>query len=211
MMLIQVFSCPPFGTNAYVVSCKETSQAMVIDPGANSFDKITAFAKKQSLDLTAVLLTHSHWDHIAEVSLFHTKLNLPVYIHALDAGNLAAPGSDGLAAPFPIEGCLPSSYLEDGQCLNIGNLILKVIHTPGHSPGGVCFYIEAEQVLFSGDTLFKGTLGNLSLPTAQPNLMWTSLKRLATLPANTKVYPGHGQPTTIGQEHWMANAEQLFT
>ncbi len=88
--------------------------------------------------------------------------------------------------------------------------MIKVIHTPGHSPGGVCFYLPSEKILFSGDTLFRGTIGNLSLPTARPDLMWDSLKKLAALPPETKVYPGHGGPTTISAEKWIAHAKGKF-
>jgi glyoxylase-like metal-dependent hydrolase (beta-lactamase superfamily II) len=75
--------------------------------------------------------------------------------------------------------------------ISVGKLQLQVIHTPGHSPGGVCFYLADQKTLISGDTLFRGTIGNLSFPTARPKLMWSSLKRLAQLPQDTKVYPGH--------------------
>jgi glyoxylase-like metal-dependent hydrolase (beta-lactamase superfamily II) len=100
--------------------------------------------------------------------------------------------------------------LEDGQVLAVGEFQIEVIHTPGHTPGGVCFYLKEQKILFSGDTLFQGTIGNLSFPTARPARMWDSLKRLAALPKETRVYPGHGDPTTIGKEQWIANAEDRF-
>jgi len=100
--------------------------------------------------------------------------------------------------------------LKEGDRVSIGNQIFEVIETPGHTPGGVCFYNGNQHLLFSGDTLFKGTIGNLSFPTSRPHLMWTSLSKLAKLPAETRVFPGHGLETTIGQEKWLERAEELF-
>jgi glyoxylase-like metal-dependent hydrolase (beta-lactamase superfamily II) len=102
-------------------------------------------------------------------------------------------------------------FLIEGQKLTVGDLDIEVIHTPGHTPGGVCFYLPKEKVLISGDTLFRGTIGNLNFPTSRPDLMWGSLKKLAALPADTKVYPGHGGSTTIGAEKWIGHAKERFT
>jgi hydroxyacylglutathione hydrolase len=157
-----------------------------------------------------ILLTHSHWDHTAEVSLLKEQLQVPIYIHKEDVKNLEEPGSDRLPLLYPIRAVKPDDYLYDGQILMVGELAIEVIHTPGHTPGGVCFYLKQQKALFSGDTLFKGTIGNLSFPTARPKLMWASLERLAKLPKDTKVYPGHGPATTIGAEEWLSNAEEYF-
>lgn len=108
------------------------------------------------------------------------------------------------------KGLSPDGHLADGQIITLGELTLHVIHTPGHSPGGVCFYLPAQETLFSGDTLFAGSIGNLSLPTAQPDRMWPSLKKLAALPKHTKVYPGHGGATRIDKESWIGDAEQKY-
>lgn len=166
--------------------------------------------KKLSLDIQLIILTHSHWDHIAEASLLKKKLEIPLCIHKEDAGNLITPGSDGLPLFFPVEGVAPDRYLADGEILSVGDLKICVIHTPGHTPGGICLYLENEKVLISGDTLFQGTIGNLSFPTARPVLMWDSLKKLAKLPSETRVIPGHGEETTIGAESWIAKAEERF-
>ncbi len=101
--------------------------------------------------------------------------------------------------------------LEEGDRISIGEIAFTVISTPGHSPGCVCFYCEKEHILFSGDTLFKGTIGNLTFPTSVPDEMWPSLDKLAALPPETKVYPGHGPSTTIGDESWLPRARKLFT
>ncbi|SRR5581483_10437224 len=209
-MILEIFSSGPADTNAYLIACSETKRAVVIDVPFESTETILSRAEELGLSIQMILLTHSHWDHTAEVALLKNNLSLPVYIHKEDAGNLESPGSDKLPLFFPVTGVNPDGFLTDGQQISIGNLNIEVIHTPGHTPGGVCFYLPKEKVLISGDTLFRGTIGNLSFPTARPALMWASLKRLAALPQDVKVYPGHGGPTTIGAERWIAHAQERF-
>jgi glyoxylase-like metal-dependent hydrolase (beta-lactamase superfamily II) len=184
--------------------------AVIVDPAPASYDAIVAAAAIQGFRLEQIWITHSHWDHIADTSRFKKALNIPIYIHEEDRGNLINPGSDGITCMNIIEGVKPDYLIADGDRLAVGNIEFKVIHTPGHSPGGVCFYSPSEKVLISGDTLFRGTFGTLEAPTAQPQRMWESLAKLALLPAETKVYPGHGMWTTIGRETWLPNAQQLF-
>jgi glyoxylase-like metal-dependent hydrolase (beta-lactamase superfamily II) len=92
----------------------------------------------------------------------------------------------------------------------LGDIVIDVIHLPGHSPGGVGFYLKKQDTLISGDTLFKGSIGRLDLPTSEPEKMWNSLDKLAKLPPKTRVIPGHGDETTIGEESWLANAKHYF-
>jgi len=209
-MILQSFPLGPADTNAYLLGCSETKRAAVIDAPFGSADAVIKRAGELGLRIEILLLTHSHWDHIAEASLFKEKLQIPIYIHEEDAENVKHPGSDQLPMFFPVKGVEPDRFLLDKQVISMGSLSIEVIHTPGHTPGGVCFYIADHKTLISGDTLFQGTIGNLSFPTARPKLMWVSLKRLAQLPKDTKVYPGHGEPTTIGDESWIAHAEQRF-
>lgn len=157
-----------------------------------------------------ILLTHSHWDHIADVASLKKRFPIPVFIHPADAPNLQKPGSDGLPLFLRCEGVIPDMLIKDQQEIHVGNLRLTVIHTPGHSPGGVCFYESTAGILIAGDTLFQGSIGNLSLPTANPDSMWDSLDKLAVLPPATQVYPGHGPSTTIGAESWLPEARRLF-
>src|SRR5205085_3035340 len=133
--------------------------------------EISTYLNQHLLSVKKILLTHSHWDHIADVMPLKEKFHLPVYVHALDAPNLQQPGADGLPCWLTISGVQPDVLLEEGMEVPIGKLMFKVLHTPGHSPGCVCFYESSQHVLFSGDTLFKGTIGNLSFPTSQPSLM----------------------------------------
>lgn len=210
-MFIQAFPSGPFSTNAYVVASAETREAAILDPAPDSSLQIQTFLTDHQLKAQKILLTHSHWDHIADVKQLKEKYQIPVYIHPLDASNLQKPGTDGLPCWIFISGVQPDVLLEEGMQVSIGELNFQVLHTPGHSPGCVCFYEPQQHILFSGDTLFKGTIGNLSFPTSQPALMWPSLAKLAQLPPHTRVFPGHGPSTTIGAESsWLLDAKNLF-
>jgi hydroxyacylglutathione hydrolase len=208
-MIIQAFPSGPVETNAYVVACPITRQAAIIDPAPKSANPLIAFINEHSLVPTHILLTHSHWDHIADISILKKVIPVIVAVHEEDAENVKKPGSDRLRCLVPIEGVVPDTFLKDGDLISIGQLKFIVIHTPGHTPGGVCFYCEKEHVLLTGDTLFKGSMGNISFPTAVPDAMWPSLAKLAALPPETKVYPGHGPATTIGNETWLPQARKL--
>ena len=209
-MFLKSFCCGPLATNCYLIACDETKLAAIIDAPLETAPLLKKTINQFELVPKMILLTHSHLDHIAEVGLLINEFNIPVYVHPSDNGNLNDPGSDGLPLFFPVSGVKSEHLLRDSEEIFIGNLKIEVIHTPGHSPGGVCFYLKKNAVLFSGDTLFQGTIGNLSFPTASPKEMWKSLKKLAMLPADTVVYPGHGEPTTIGAEAWIVEAEKLF-
>ncbi len=203
MMKLDIHTCPPLATHAFLLSCTETGQGVIIDPGQGSFEALTKDADKRKVKLQKILLTHSHWDHLIDLALFVDQLYLPVFVHEADSANVKQPGCDGLPLPFPCKGVPTCSFLHDGEEIHVGHVVLKVMHTPGHSPGGVCFYLAKERVLIAGDTLFKGTIGNLSLATADRNSMKKSLHTLAALPPDVCVYPGHGEPTTIGAEQWI--------
>ncbi len=212
-MILEVFSAGPFDTNTILIGCSKTKKAVLIDVPFESTDRMLGLIKEHGLTLEKIILTHSHWDHIAEISPLMSKLKtkVPVYVHEEDRENLEKPGSDRLPyPPFSIECVKPDGFLTDGQIISVGTLELQVMHTPGHSPGSVCFYLKKEKILITGDTLFRGTIGNLNFPTARPARMWPSLKKIAQLPADTVVIPGHGGRTTIGEESWISDAEGRF-
>jgi hydroxyacylglutathione hydrolase len=199
-MFLRSFPSGPFDTNAYVIGCRATKQAVIIDPSADSLPLLSSYLSENHLAPTAILLTHSHWDHIADLAATVLTYNIPVYVHELDAPNVRNPGCDKLPCWLTIAPVEPNGLLAEGQVIKIGQLEWQIIHTPGHSPGSICLYCPAQKTLISGDTLFKGTYGNTSLPTANPLLMRKSLQRLASLPTETAVYPGHGPQTTISNE-----------
>lgn len=209
-------STGPCATNCYLVACASTSEAVVIDPAPGSLQWIQKQLEKEKWQLKAIWLTHSHWDHFADAHALQQQFDkdkspLPLLVHRLDAENVLEPGSDRLPLFIPISPARVDRRFEGGDTLALGTLSFEVLHTPGHSPGCVCFYEPKQGVLFSGDTFFRGTIGNLSFPTSSSENMWRSLTRLAKLPPDTKVYPGHGPSTTIGAENWLSDAERRFS
>jgi glyoxylase-like metal-dependent hydrolase (beta-lactamase superfamily II) len=212
-MIIEKICSGPFQTNSYLLINQHCKNAILIDASLGILDQITKLLEKNQATLIALYLTHSHFDHIADAFEIKKKFDCSVFVHEKDAMNLITPGSDGLRlfAGFEnIKGCEPTSAFKDKTKCHFNDVEFEVIHTPGHSFGSCCFYFPKDGLLFSGDTLFKGTIGTLSLATAEPDLMWSSLKKLEVLPKETKVYPGHGSSTTIGQENWLNNAQEIF-
>lgn len=209
-MSYAVFPSGPFETNAYLLYCPMTLEAVFIDPAPGSSKALASFIESQKLNPKGIWLTHSHWDHTADVAPLLHRYSIKPFIHADDFPNLESPGADRLPCWIEIEPVKSAHLIKENDVLSVGQLEAKVIHTPGHTPGGVCFYLAPQKLLFSGDTLFRGTIGNLSFPTARPALMWQSLAKLAKLPSDTLVLPGHGESTTLGQEPWLGRAEELF-
>lgn len=211
MVIVEIFCSGPALTNSILLGCPKTRKGAIIDAPFDVSRQLLERISQLELSMEMLLITHSHWDHIAEVALLKNSLDqISVYVHKADEPNLRNPGIDGLPMIRPVEGVVPDQILRDGQKLFLGELEIEVLHTPGHSPGSVCFFLPREKILISGDTLFKGTIGNLSFPTSQPHLMWHSLERLAKLPAETRVIPGHGEETSIGKEQWLSNARAYF-
>ncbi len=167
--------------NCFIASDEKTKEAIIIDPGEEA-DKILAAVK--GLKVKAIVLTHGHYDHVTEAP----KIGAPIWIHEKDEAMMSY--SNHARA---------DRLLKDGDELLVGSCKLLVIHTPGHSAGGICLY-DGKETLFSGDTLFQGTHGRTDLPTSSPKEMVESLKRLLELPENVVVYPGHGPITTIKEE-----------
>ncbi len=210
-MIFTAFSSGPCVTNTYLAWCEETKKAFVVDVPPGSLARLLQVLEKENLVLERILLTHSHWDHIGDVKALQKATGAKVFIHQLDAGNVKQPGSDGLPLYVPIEGTTPDAFLEEGDRFFIGKIELLVLFTPGHTPGGVSFYLPGEKILFSGDTLFKKSMGRIDFPTSNPDSMWKSLLKLSRLPLDTKVLSGHGEPTTIGEEKWIVDAKKRFT
>jgi len=205
--MIEVFSCGPVSTNTLLIYCSKTKEAAVLDPSMGSSELVEKAIESKGLKPTKILLTHSHWDHIADLNELATKYALQVLVHPEEASNVTHPGSDGLNSPIFIEGFSEVTHINEGDLIEVGTITLKVIETPGHTPGGIVFYIEEKHLLLSGDTLFQGSYGRLDLPTGNAIQMVQSLKKLATLPPDTIVIPGHGPQTILKNEHWIAHPE----
>lgn len=172
-----------YQSNCYILGCKETKEGAVIDPG-DEVPRIVNEITRSGLTITHILLTHGHIDHVGGVADLKRAIRAPVLIHKKDVGDL---------------GIEPDGYLSDGQEIQVGNYTLKIIHTPGHTPGCVC--IHAPGVVFTGDTLFAGSIGRSDLPGGNhEQLIEGVVKKIFTLGDELRVYPGHGPHTTIGRE-----------
>lgn len=187
------------GANCYIISCPETKKAMVIDPGAEG-KRIHRWVLDKGYQVEYILLTHGHLDHIGAVDELRDAFGAKVGIHAGDAGMLTD-GRKNLSSQFGslIEMKPADFLLEDGQTITIGQLTLTVLATPGHSQGGVCFLTS--DGLVSGDTLFAGSIGRTDFPGGSLEQLLEGInQKLMVLPEETRVFPGHGEETTIGRE-----------
>ena len=202
-MKINTFILGDFFTNCYVVrSSDEARECLVIDPGFDA-EPLIKFIEENSLAVKRVLLTHGHCDHLAGVKLVREKLGaVPVAISKVDAEMM----TDDKKNLCWMTGMLlklsdPEEVFEAGEVIEHDGVALKILSTPGHTVGGVSFYGEAEEVVFTGDALFAGGIGRTDFPGGDHKQLISSiLEILFSLPDNTKVYSGHGEPTTIGQE-----------
>ena len=186
--------------NMYIVG-EEGEPCIVVDPGADPNNFIEKYVRKHhNGQIAGFLLTHGHYDHIEGLRL--CTMQAPVYVHLLEEEFLVEPAYN-LSLDFLdhlyIRG-LKTKLFIDKDFINIGNYEIKVIHTPFHTRGSSCFYFEKERVLFSGDTLFHLSIGRTDLITGSNKTVESSLQKLVVLPPETKVYPGHGPATTIGDE-----------
>lgn len=189
-------------TNCYIIKDKESNETMVIDPGGES-EKIIDMLDTLGIDkIKYIYLTHCHGDHFGAILKLKEKKGGKVLIHRDDAEGLYNPdisltyyiGMDDIELEA-------DSRVDEGDIIHIGKLEFKVIHTPGHTKGGSCLYCEKEKMLFSGDTLFKGTWGRTDLPTSNfADIINSITNKLAVLPDDTIVYPGHGKLTRIKEE-----------
>jgi hydroxyacylglutathione hydrolase len=173
----------PFQSNCYILGCEKTKEGLVIDPGGEVFAIIKEITRL-GLKIRYILLTHFHFDHTGGAQEMKNITKAPVWIHGLDA--------DGLDFQ-------PDGHLSDGQEMPLGNFRITVIHTPGHSAGGVCFH--APGVVFTGDTLFAGSVGRTDFPGGDHNLLVQGvIQKIFTLGDKLRVYPGHGPHSTIEKE-----------
>jgi len=181
----------------------DTLTGVVVDPGGD-FEKIAAVVEKYKISVTAIWLTHSHFDHCGAVAECLSKWPAaPLLGHENEAEYRAQAGE--LATMWQLTGISacpePSQFIAGGEALTIGAHACKVLFVPGHSPGHVAFYFAEQKVVIAGDTLFNGSIGRTDLPGGNHELLLSSLKReLLSLPDDVLVYPGHGPTTTVGQE-----------
>lgn len=205
MKVLEYCALRMFAANTFFIVFDD-NDAICIDPGDNSGD-IERFIDKNNLNIIAVLLTHGHFDHIRDLNNINKKFKgIPIYIHEGDYECLSDDLLNGSASfkSKQFEHLIPNEAniveISRDEILNIHDLQIKCIYTPFHTKGSLCFYINEFKMLFSGDTLFKGSVGRTDLKGSCPHLMQESLSKLKILPENTIVYPGHDENTTIKYE-----------
>ena len=202
-MTIKTFARNSMGQNIYLYYNKLTGTGVLIDAGANEADcsDIAAFLQEKGITVNAILLTHGHFDHIIAADELRALTGAPLYCHALEKTMLE---DHELNLSTMIKKKLqvtPDKTLQDGEVLRFGDVTFEVLHTPGHTPGGVCYYDRDNGNLFTGDTLFRESVGRTDLPGGNSKTLKKSIaEKLLTLPGSTNVYPGHGPSSTVGHE-----------
>jgi len=189
----------PLATNCYIVGAESSREGVIIDP-ADEAKVILREVKDLALDIKLIILTHGHFDHTGALKEVKETIGAEVAMHKDDAAHLReyslAGEQFGLSYPVPPA---PDRLLQDGDSIDVGDLHFSVLHTPGHTPGGICILVDG--VVFSGDTLFNYGVGRCDLPGGSYSRLMDSIHtRLMTLPDDTIVCPGHGPSTTIGAE-----------
>ena len=169
----------PFGTNAYIVMCRKTRNSVLIDAPSEAS---TIMDRLKGTNPKYILLTHNHMDHIGALAELRTRLKVPLAAHASDAGNLPP----------------PEILLSDGDTISFGNLKFEVLHTPGHTPGSLCFKVG--RFLISGDTIFPGGPGKTGSPADFRQIVKSITEKIFVLPDDTQIYPGHGDSTVLKKE-----------
>ena len=190
----------PVYTNCYFLKNKETGELIIIDP-ADCPEKIELKVSQMNGKPVAILLTHGHFDHIMAAQAVKEKYNIPIYACRQEEEMLREP-SINMTVHYG-QGCsiVPDVFLEDLDVIRLAGFFVQMIHTPGHTQGGVCYYVEKEGVLFSGDTLFCCSVGRSDFATSSTSALIRSIKeKLFLLSDETKVFPGHMGATTIGNE-----------
>ena len=195
---------PPFYKNGFVIGCEETREGAIIDPG-DEVDDLLAAAARHQLSITRILLTHAHLDHITGVGRAKRVLGAPVWLHRDDTFLYEGVVEQGRMFGFDVERQPPIDHFYDMEdSLRVGSYAVRVLHTPGHCPGGVCLAVSDKRqrpTLFVGDTLFAGSIGRTDLPGGDAATLLDSIRRvLFAFPDDTVVWSGHGPATTIGQE-----------
>ena len=196
-MYLEAFSDNPFDTNCWLLAREGRKDALVIDPGFFP-DRVRSLLKAAGKRPVGALATHGHYDHIGSAALLCGN-ELPLYIHKDDELALTDPRAWGAGlVTEPVGRPDEVRTISDGDVIDVAGFTLEVLHTPGHTPGSVCF--RTEDVLFSGDLVFKGAIGRYDFPNSSTEAMESSLRRFLSLPDPLPVHPGHGPSTAVGIE-----------
>ena len=198
---VEQYVVGPVMTNCYFAVNEDTKEALIVDPG-DSAKALTDKIKERGLSPKAVLLTHGHFDHAFAAEAIAKEFSVPIYAEEHEKETLESPAIN-LCGMMGRQGVVfhADVYVKDGDILDLAGFSIKVLHTPGHTRGGCCYYIEKEQALFAGDTLFCQSVGRTDFPGGSASvLLRSSEEKLMSLPGQTRVYPGHNETTSIGWE-----------
>ena len=201
MIKISIIRVSVFSTNCYLVQNTETKEGFLIDPGDYE-EKILEILRREEVKLSAIYLTHGHLDHFMAVERIREEYKVPVYCHEAELPVLSDPAQN-LTSRFMRHGRVLEGVtdLKDGVVFTVAGVTVTLLHTPGHTPGGCCYYLPENGILFSGDTLFYRSIGNTEFPGGSMGTLARSIReKLYTLPKETVVYAGHGEETDIGTE-----------
>jgi len=202
-MKIMLFNANDMGQNIYLYYHEKLCEGIIIDAGCSEADikLLSAFISDNRISIKGILLTHGHYDHIIGLGEMTNLTSAKVCSHEKEMKMLECPDinlSTRIGANLKVT---PGLLFDDGDVYQLGDVRLQVLHTPGHTPGGVCYYDKDNNNLFTGDTLFKESIGRTDLPAGNHNELIINIKeKLFVLPNETRVYPGHGPGTTIGYE-----------
>jgi glyoxylase-like metal-dependent hydrolase (beta-lactamase superfamily II) len=200
-MIFEIVVVGPLAVNCYILGCEKTGEGVIIDAGGDA-GLIIATADRHKLRIGQIINTHGHFDHVGANRAVRNHFNARLLIHGDDAPLLERAAD--IARAYGVSGDSspkPDSLLEDNQQISFGACSLTVLHTPGQSPGGCCFYLADQKKVITGDTLFAECIGRTDLPGGSHAALLESIRtRLFTLPDDVDAYPGHGPATTIGHE-----------
>jgi len=197
-MFIKKFVVGPLECNCYLIVDEHSKEALVIDPGDEP-DRIIDFIHENSLHIKHIVCTHAHFDHVGALSDIKQETGASIIIHQEEQEIYRNTREQAVLWGFEVDDLPePDMFVSEGSELEIGGLRFKILHTPGHSPGGICLF--GEGVLITGDTLFAGSVGRTDLFGGKLDTLKDSFKRLMSLPDQTEILPGHGPETTIGKE-----------
>jgi glyoxylase-like metal-dependent hydrolase (beta-lactamase superfamily II) len=204
-MILERRAVPPFFKNGFVIGCEETREGVIVDPG-DEVDQLLEAATQHGLSIKTILLTHAHLDHVTGVARAKKALGVPIWLHEADNFLYEQVVQQGLMFGLKVDPQPPVDHFYEGEGpLRFGRYSVRVQHTPGHCPGGVCLAVvrdgEQAPVLFVGDTLFAGSIGRTDLPGGDAATLLSSIRDvLFSYPDDTVVWSGHGEQTTIGRE-----------
>jgi len=200
-MIFEYLEAGPLLTNCYIVGDEGTKEAAVVDPGG-SVERILSVLARYGLTVTLIVNTHAHPDHVGGNAALAKATKAPIVIHEAEEEMLKNVSRIGAGLGIPVEQSPePQRTVKEGDVLEVGNMKMKVLHTPGHSPGGICLVLDGTNKVIVGDLLFRLSIGRTDFPGGSFQTLIRSIKeKLYPLGDDTEVYPGHGPPTTVGYE-----------